>query len=182
MIKLQSNPNKLKNLKINFNPKTPINPDLIINTPELLADLIYANWDWGTLGHREEFKAILFNYRLNPMGIITIGLGGITQTLADPAIIAQAALLANATHVAVCHNHPTGNLTPSQSDIAITKQIREALTPLNIKLMDHIIITPHGTYTSLETIPTTETCESVVPYLTKNGVLSKKKPKEHPKY
>lgn len=183
MIKLQSNPNKLKNLEINFNPKTLINFDLKINSPNSLVDLIYDNWDWGTLGHREEFKAILFNHRLNPLGIITIGMGSITEVQVDTAIIAQAALLANATRVAVCHNHPTGDPTPSQSDITITTKIREALNLLNIKLIDHIIITPTGKYTSMESGLNPETCNSVLPFLTKNGVLSRNKTQiKHPKY
>jgi DNA repair protein RadC len=58
------------------------------------------------------------------------------------------ALKAAATGIVLCHNHPSGNLQPSSADIEITKKIESACKFLDIKLLDHIIISPSGGYYS----------------------------------
>jgi DNA repair protein RadC len=70
-----------------------------------------------------------------------IGEGGITGTVADPRKIFKLALDQMATGIIVCHNHPSGNLTPSEQDKDLTNKIRAAGKLLDINLMDHLIIT-----------------------------------------
>ena len=72
--------------------------------------------------------------------------GGITGTVADPRNILQAAILSNATGIILCHNHPSGNLEPSSFDEAITSKIKEAAAYLDIRIMDHIILTSESFY------------------------------------
>ena len=74
--------------------------------------------------------------------------GGITGTIADPRLILATALKTAATGIVLCHNHPSGNLQASTADIEITKKIQSACNFLDIKLLDHIIISPSGTYLS----------------------------------
>lgn len=69
-----------------------------------------------------------------------ISKGGISGTLVDVRVIFRIAIEHFATSVVVAHNHPTGNLTPSQPDISITRRIKEAGDLLDIKLLDHLII------------------------------------------
>jgi DNA repair protein RadC len=66
----------------------------------------------------------------------------------DPKIIFQAALLANASAIILCHNHPSGNLCPSSQDLAITRKLSEAAKVLEIGISDHIILSPDGSYLS----------------------------------
>jgi len=70
-----------------------------------------------------------------------IGEGGITGTVADPRKIFKLALDQMATGIIVCHNHPSGNLSPSEQDKDLTNKIRAAGKLLDINLMDHLIIT-----------------------------------------
>ncbi|HOW09281.1 MAG TPA: JAB domain-containing protein [Bacteroidales bacterium] len=65
---------------------------------------------------------------------------------ADVRIILQAAIKTNASGIIVCHNHPSGNLTPSETDTKITKKIKDACSIMDIQLLDHLIIDPDDFY------------------------------------
>ncbi|MBN9298757.1 MAG: DNA repair protein RadC [Filimonas sp.] len=66
--------------------------------------------------------------------------GGITSTIADPRIIFKKALSHNATGVILCHNHPGGTLSPSATDISLTRKLKAASDFLDIEVLDHIIV------------------------------------------
>jgi DNA repair protein RadC len=74
--------------------------------------------------------------------------GGLTATVADVRIILKNALLYNASRLIIAHNHPSGNRTPSQADISLTRQVKQAAALMDITLLDHIIIAGHS-YVSL---------------------------------
>ena len=88
----------------------------------------------------EEFWAIFLNQKNHVIYKTQISKGGISGTLVDVRVIFRIAIEHLATSVVVAHNHPTGNLTPSQPDISITRRIKEAGDLLDIKLLDHLII------------------------------------------
>lgn len=88
----------------------------------------------------EEFWAIFLDQKNHVIYKTQISKGGISGTLVDVRVIFRIAIEHFATSVVVAHNHPTGNLTPSQPDISITKRIKEAGNLLDIKLLDHLII------------------------------------------
>jgi DNA repair protein RadC len=74
------------------------------------------------------------------LGILSVSKGGISGTVTDVRIIFQAAIKANASGIIVCHNHPSGNAYPSESDRKITQKIKEAGNLMDIQLLDHLII------------------------------------------
>ena len=88
----------------------------------------------------EEFWAIFLNQKNHVIYKTQISKGGISGTLVDVRVIFRIAIEHFATSVVVAHNHPTGNLTPSQPDISITRRIKEAGDLLDINLLDHLII------------------------------------------
>ena len=88
----------------------------------------------------EEFWAIFLDQKNHVIYKTQISKGGISGTLVDVRVIFRIAIEHFATSVVVAHNHPTGNLTPSQPDISITRRIKEAGDLLDIKLLDHLII------------------------------------------
>lgn len=88
----------------------------------------------------EEFWAIFLDQKNHVIYKTQISKGGISGTLVDVRVIFRIAIEHFATSVVVAHNHPTGNLTPSQADISITRRIKEAGDLLDIKLLDHLII------------------------------------------
>ena len=80
------------------------------------------------------------------LGYTLISEGGLTETPVDVRIILQAALLTNSVALILAHNHPSGNLKPSQLDIGLTQQIKEAAKLIKIAVVDHIILTREGYY------------------------------------
>ncbi len=89
----------------------------------------------------EEFWILLMNQHYHLIKKERISHGGITETAADIRIIIREAVLANATILAVCHNHPSGNIKPSKSDDDLTINIRRACELMRIHFLDHVIIT-----------------------------------------
>lgn len=89
----------------------------------------------------EEFWLLLMNQNHRLIKKLCISHGGITEVAVDIRIIMREAVLANATILAVCHNHPSGNLQPSQMDNLITNNLKNACGMMRIHFLDHVIIT-----------------------------------------
>lgn len=95
--------------------------------------------------YRHEVFVVLFLNRANKIRHSEIiSSGGITGTVADPRIIMKKALEQEAVALILSHNHPSGNLKPSKADEELTYKIREAAKLLDIKVMDHIIVSNEG--------------------------------------
>lgn len=90
--------------------------------------------------HHEEFWAIFVNQAMAILKEQRIAQGGLTQTTVDVRLIAKTAIDVHATGVFIAHNHPSGNLEPSDEDIRLTQHIRQAVALFNIKLYDHVIV------------------------------------------
>ncbi|MDZ7650383.1 MAG: JAB domain-containing protein [Cytophagales bacterium] len=89
---------------------------------------------------------MLTNRANKVLGIFELSTGGVSGTVADPKLIFAAALKGAASGMILAHNHPSGNLQPSQADLDLTKKIREAGKLLEIQLLDHVIVTSEGYY------------------------------------
>ena len=89
----------------------------------------------------EEFWVLLLNQNNRLIKKVRISRGGISETTVDIRVIMKEAVLHNATILAVCHNHPSGNLAPSNADDDLTRSIKHACELMHIHFMDHIIIT-----------------------------------------
>jgi DNA repair protein RadC len=93
---------------------------------------------------REIFLSILLTARNTVIGIETVSMGTMNCSLVTPRELFKSALLANAFSIIICHNHPSGDMEPSNEDITITEQIVEAGKLLNIEVLDHLIISEKG--------------------------------------
>lgn len=98
----------------------------------------------------EEAWAILMNHNLRHISTVKIARGGITETAVDVRLILREALIAGATVVALCHNHPSGNATPSRDDDRLTESVRKACQAVRIHLADHVIVTDGRYYSYSE--------------------------------
>ncbi|MBC7938056.1 MAG: DNA repair protein RadC [Rhizobacter sp.] len=94
----------------------------------------------------EVFVAIYLNKSNKILNYKIISSGGLTGTTADPRVILKAALEEGATGIVLCHNHPSGNLKPSVADEMLTQKIKQGAALIDIKLMDHIIVSNEGYY------------------------------------
>ena len=95
---------------------------------------------------REEFWVLLLNRSNRFIGKYCISTGGVSGTVVDAKVIFKKALESLASSIILCHNHPSGNLKPSQADINITKKLKSAGESLDIEVLDHLIITDQTYY------------------------------------
>ncbi len=94
----------------------------------------------------EVFAVIFLNRANRIIHFEIISRGGITGTVADPRIILKKALEEKAVSIILCHNHPSGNLKPSRADELLTQKIKEAALLLDMRVLDHIIVSEMGYY------------------------------------
>jgi DNA repair protein RadC len=112
-----------------------------INTSEDAHRVLRSNWNYEIIEFIEEFKIILLNRANRVLGIVPISVGGTAGTIADPKVIFVSALKCNASSVILVHNHPSGNLKPSQADIELTRKLKAAGQFLDLPIIEHIILT-----------------------------------------
>ena len=112
-------------------------------TPDLGTATRIYNYMYTRLADlpTEEFWALLMNQHYRLIKAVRISQGGITETLADVRVIMKECVLNNATVLAVCHNHPSGHVTPSRPDDELTRAINKACELMRLHFTDHVIVT-----------------------------------------
>ena len=94
----------------------------------------------------EEFWILFLNRSNKVINTMKLSQGGISGTVTDVRIVMKKAIEYLASGIIVCHNHPSGNLNPSESDTKITQKIKEAGALMDIQLLDHLIISDKDYY------------------------------------
>ena len=94
--------------------------------------------------HHEEFWVIYLNRKNGVIFSNKLSQGGITGTVIDVRLVLKSALEKYATSLIFCHNHPSGNLDPSDADKKITRQLKDAAALMEIPVIDHLIVTQSG--------------------------------------
>lgn len=102
-------------------------------------------WSDG-MEFREEFYILLLNRANAVLGWYKVSEGGTTGTVADAKLIFSVALKGLACSLILAHNHPSGNLKPSEADIRLTKRLKQAGECLEIAVLDHLILAKEGYY------------------------------------
>lgn len=129
-----------KGIKTDAMPKIASSRDVYA-----IAKALYVD---GMIEYREQMYCLFVTRAGRVKGWKHIGDGTLTGCMCDPKHIIKTALDLNAAGIVMIHNHPSGNLTASPSDIALTKRVREAAKLFDIELLEHMIVTAEG-YTSL---------------------------------
>ena len=109
-------------------------------------NFILNHWDDDTLDIQENVKMLLLNSSNTILGVYDVSKGGINSTVIDLRLVLSVALKCLASSIILVHNHPSGNINPSEQDREFTKKIKSACKFLEIQLFDHIIITRHDYY------------------------------------
>lgn len=109
---------------------------------QILSSTDVVNLMQDKIAHleHEEFWAIYLNHANRILNVCQISKGGIASTGVDTRIVLQQAVVNKATQIVLCHNHPSGNVKPSQQDIQVTKRLHKAADIMDLVLVDHIII------------------------------------------
>lgn len=134
--------NIVNEIKLSYSGKG--NSEKLVASSRDAVDVFRQHFDRDEMDYRESFYALYLNQANKVLGIKKISESGIFSTLVDVRIIMQAALLCNASAIILAHNHPSGNLKPSVEDLKITHSIKNASEFLNLKLLDHFILTSTG--------------------------------------
>ena len=116
-----------------------------VNDPTKIYELVK---DELVSSDRERFLSVMLTTVNHLIGVETVSVGTINSAYISPREVFKSAILANAVSIILCHNHPSGDLVPSDSDIEITKHLIEAGELLGIRVLDHLIISNQG-YKSL---------------------------------
>ena len=132
-------------VQIHYKTKVKASERRKITNSDTAANILRSIWS-ENIEYKEEMYLLLLNRQNAVLGYTKISEGGASGTFCDPKMIFQPALLAHASSIILSHNHPSGNKTPSQSDIELTKKIKQGGELLEIKLLDHIILTPESYY------------------------------------
>ena len=137
---------KVAEIRLSYVTKVKASERREITSSKDCYHILLDCWNRSCLEFVEEFKVLLLNRANKVLGIVPISKGGVAGTVADPKLIFAAALKANASSVILAHNHPSGNVQPSQADIQLTKKIKEGGKFLDLPVLDHLIITTEGYY------------------------------------
>ena len=99
---------------------------------------------------REVVAMLTLNQRRKPINLSVISMGTLTESPVHPREVFKTAILSNAAGIIIAHNHPSGDVEPSDKDMIITERLQEAGKLLGIELMDHIIIGGRSEYYSFQ--------------------------------
>lgn len=133
--------NHIAEITIAYRPVVKAADRPVVSKHEEAYRILRRTWDEQLVELQEQVKVMLLNAGNRLLGIYTCATGGTAQCIVDVKLILAAALKSNAAKIILCHNHPSGNLKPSQSDKMITEKLKTAARYLDITLADHLILT-----------------------------------------
>lgn len=137
---------KVAEVEISYTPDYKVSGRPQISRSEDAYQILIQQWNVGKIELLEEFKILLLNRRNRVLGIVEISQGGLSSAIADPKVIFATALKCCASGIILCHNHPSGELDPSREDIALTNKLKGGAELLDLKILDHLIITGDNFY------------------------------------
>ena len=123
-----------------YRPKIKASERPLITQSKDAYHLLAGGWNFSRPDVPEEFKALLLSQANRVLGLYHFTKGGI----ADVKLLLAAAIKSNCTAIILCHNNPTGNLIPSETDKELTLKIYEAAKLFDIRLLDHLIVNSQG--------------------------------------
>jgi DNA repair protein RadC len=139
---------KVNEIKISYKEKIKTSKSDTIKSSEGAAKLLFKNWDADTIGLCESFKVLLLNNSNKVKGVYQLSSGAITGTLVDIRILFAVILKSLSVGIILAHNHPSGKLIASEADKRLTEKIKKAAELFDVKVLDHLIITPDGSFYS----------------------------------
>ncbi len=152
--------------EISLSYKSHFNPN---HRPQILSsadsyDILINNWG-DQIELREEFKIILLSQNARVLGIVPISTGGVSSVLVDPKLVFASALTACSSSIIYkAHNHPSGELKPSEGDMDVTDRLIQVGRIVKTKVLDHLIISEKS-YLSFDDVGYMETLKYSTKYV-----------------
>jgi DNA repair protein RadC len=120
-----------------------------IQSSKVAYSVLSEYFDKDTIALHETFVVIYLNHQNCIKGIHKHSTGGISSTIADIRLILSVALKSASSGMILAHNHPSGSLKPSKNDLELTEKLNAACKLMDIRLQDHLILSPEGYYYSM---------------------------------
>jgi DNA repair protein RadC len=139
---------KVNEISISYTQKIQNDIRVNIKSSQDAADYLRRIWNPDTLNIHETFMVIMLNNANYINGFYTLSTGGINSTCVDIRILFAIVLKSLSTSIILAHNHPSGNLNPSEADKKLTQKVVKAGKLFDIKTLDHIILSPENKYFS----------------------------------
>lgn len=119
----------------------------VVTKPDDVAQLLMASLKKEK---REHFIVVLLTSRHTVLGIETISVGSLNASIVHPREVFRAAIVASAASMILAHNHPSGDISPSDDDIEITNRLADTGRLVGIEVLDHIIVGGNGSFLSFK--------------------------------
>jgi DNA repair protein RadC len=139
---------RLAELKVSYRrgKAAATRPKTVFATSEDCGVYLRSLWDRDTLELREEFVVVCLNGANEVIGWVRLHAGAMNTTAVDPRLVLGVALRTASSAIVIAHNHPSGSLTPSEEDRALTRRLSAACRIVGVRFLDHVIVTGPATY------------------------------------
>jgi DNA repair protein RadC len=144
-----ANLSNLGEVEVSYKYHSTIENRPVVQSPNDAFEAVMQLYDRKRLALQEQFVIIFLNRAQMVIGSCNLFSGSNTACVVDIKLILAIGLKLMASGIIISHNHPSGKLVASEQDIKLTKSVKEALEIVEMKLFDHIIVSPHNTYLSL---------------------------------
>lgn len=138
--------NKLPMIEVSYQSISKVSDREYIKTSVDSVNVLRSAWNMNTIELYEEFKVLYLDRRNGVIGIRELSRGNVCGTVVDIRLLLYIGLSCNCSAIVISHNHPSGKVNPSNADTILTQKIHEACQIMNLKLLDHIILTPDRYY------------------------------------
>jgi DNA repair protein RadC len=129
---------QIAEINVSYKPNPPISKRIFLSKDAFDVFKTFISED--TISLQEQFMVMFLNHANDVIGIYPASKGGISGTVVDVRIILAIALKSAAVGIILAHNHPSGNLQPSNADISLTAKLKASASLMDINVMDHIIL------------------------------------------
>jgi DNA repair protein RadC len=136
--------NTLRELQVRYIPSKKVYQAECISNSEIAFKHVSNLFNHDTIACQEQFNVLFLNHAHLPLGFYKASVGSNTATVVDLKLLMGLAVKSLASCMIISHNHPSGNLKPSDNDIQLTDKIKNACKLFDITLLDHLIVSPCG--------------------------------------
>jgi DNA repair protein RadC len=133
----------LSEIQVSYKPGLTSSPTTIANSQNAY-EIFKSLFPVDTISLQEQFVVLYLNRANRVIGSYQLSKGGLTGTIADVRLILSVALKTLASGLILAHNHPSGNLKPSEADIQLTQKVKDAAKLMDIEVLDHMILSSNG--------------------------------------
>ena len=141
---------RLAEIRAVYKSRTKAGTRTKIDGPVEVAEYLRAIWNANTIELSEDFVVLCLNTAHRVIGWVKVSSGGYSSSQVDPRVIFAIALQTASAALVLAHNHPSGELSPSDEDKRVTDRLVEAGKLLNVKVLDHIILSREASFSFKE--------------------------------